>query len=118
MYTYNFEKLEVWQLTRELTKEIYLITQKIPVAEKFGLSSQVRRAGVSVCSNIAEGTSRKTKKEKAWFMRVAYGSALEILNQFILSKDLNYISENEYINIRTKIEEVTNKLNALHNSLL
>ena len=117
MYTYNFEKLEVWQLARELTKEIYLMTKKFPGEEKFGLSNQIRRAGVSVCSNIAEGTSRRTNKDKARFMRMAYGSTLEILNQFIISKDLNYISEKEYLNMRTKIEEVTNKLNALHNSL-
>jgi len=67
MYTYSFEKLEVWKLARELVKEIYRLTEKFPSEEKFGLIGQLRRASVSVSSNLAEGSSRKSAKEQAHF---------------------------------------------------
>jgi four helix bundle protein len=118
MYVYSFEKLDVWQLARVFTSDIYRITKDFPKDEMFGLTSQIRRACVSVCSNIAEGVSRKSYKDKARFTQISYGSAVEVLNQIIISKDLNYISEETYINLRNKIEEITNKLNALHKTQL
>lgn len=81
MYTYSFEKLEVWKEAIQFTVLIYELTKKFPDTEKFGLISQLRRASVSISSNIAEGTSRKTNKDKAHFMTIAFSSATEVLNQ-------------------------------------
>lgn len=115
MYLYSFEKLEVWKEAKEFTKIIYQITSKFPNAEKFGLTSQLRRASISICSNIAEGSARKTNKDKAHFTTISFSSAVEVLNQLIISKELEFIPEQDYIDCRLKIESITNKLNALRN---
>lgn len=78
----------------------------------------MRRCSVSVSSNIAEGTSRLTNKDKAHFMTIAYSSAIELLNQAIISKELKFISEASYLEIRKDIESITNKINALRKSFL
>ena len=116
MYKYSFEKLDVWQQSRELVKDIYEITEKFPNEEKFGLTSQIRRATISVSSNLAEGAARKTAKDQAYFSTIAYGSLMEMLNQLILATDLNFIKKESLDKIRPKIEEVGNKLNSLRNS--
>ncbi|WGD35070.1 four helix bundle protein [Olleya sp. YS] len=113
MYTYSFEKLEVWIEFKELSKSIYALTKKFPSDEKFGLISQLRRASVSICSNIAEGSARKTNKDKAHFTTMAFSSAVEVLNQIIISYELNYINSEKYFALRKSIESITNKLNAL-----
>lgn len=115
MYTYSFEKLEVWRESKELSKSIYRITKSFPEEEKFGLTSQLRRASVSICSNIAEGSARKTRKDRAHFTVLAFSSAVEVLNQIILVFEMEFISEDEYFLLRKKIESITNKLNALRN---
>lgn len=117
MKIYSFEKLLVWQQSRVLTKEIYLITKSFPEDERFGLTSQLRRASVSVCSNLA-GRSRNSFKDKARFTEIAYGSLMEILNQLILSLDLTFITQNEYDQSRIKVEEIGNMLNGLKKSQL
>jgi len=115
MYIYSFEKLQVWKEAKEFTISIYKITSKFPNEERFGLISQLRRASVSICSNIAEGSARKTNKDKAHYSTISYSSAVEVLNQLIISKDLGFISEEKYIEFRSKIESITNKLNSLRN---
>ena len=115
MKIYSFEKLDVWQESIVLVKTIYALTASFPSAEKFGLSSQLRRASISISSNLAEGTSRITAKDKAHFTTISFSSAMEALNQLIISKDLGFISENDYILARNKIEKITNMLNALRN---
>ena len=80
MYIFSFEKLEVWIESKEFTKQIYAITSKFPDTEKFGLISQIRRASISIASNIAEGSARKSFKDKAHFSTIAFGSAVEVLN--------------------------------------
>ena len=117
-YIFSFEKLNVWVDSKDLVKTIYKITGKFPDEEKFGLTSQLRRASVSVASNLAEGTSRKTNKDKAHFSTIAFSSLMEVLNQIIISYELNFIEEKEYQGIRTNIEKVANKLNALRKSQL
>ncbi|MEE1899283.1 four helix bundle protein [Flavobacterium rakeshii] len=77
--------------------------------------SQLRRASVSVCSNIAEGSARNTNKDKAHFTTMAFGSAVEVLNQIIISFELGFINNNVYQELRLLIESITNKLNALRN---
>lgn len=118
-HKFSFEKLNVWETARQLTKTIYIITkEQCPDAEKFGLVSQMRRAAVSVCSNIAEGTSRTSTKDQAHFYQISYSSLMELLNQCIISNDLNYISEGTLIDIREKVEKTSNMLNSLRKSCL
>ena len=118
MKIYSFENLKVWQESILLIKNVYEITNDFPKEEKFGLTSQIRRASVSMASNLAEGTSRKTQKDKAHFTTIAFSSAMELLNQLIISRELNFISENHYILARQKLEKITNMLNSLRNKQL
>ena len=112
---FYFEKLEVWQNSREFVKEIYYITNSFPDDERFGLTSQIRRASLSVSANIAEGMSRKTEKDKARFISISFGSAIEVVNFLILANDLELIRESDYNQLREKLERITNQLNSLYN---
>jgi|SRR5690606_6703240 len=118
MHIFSFEKLDVWKEAIKLAVKTYKTTHLFPNDEKFGLTSQMRRCSVSVSSNIAEGTARLTSKDKAHFMTLAYSSAIELLNQAIISKELDFISNDEYLTIREDIESITNKINALRNHFL
>ena len=118
MHIYSFEKLDVWKESIKIAVDIYNFTKEFPDDEKFGLVSQMRRSSISISSNIAEGTSRLTNKDKAHFMTIAYSSALELLNQTIITKELKFISEESYKSIRFEIEAITNKINALRNHFL
>ncbi len=115
-YSYSFEKLNVWQDTRLLVKNIYILVLKLPKEEKYALVDQLKRASVSVSSNIAEGNSRSSYKEKIRFIEIAYGSLLEIYSQLILSVDLNYLCENDILEINQLIQKISNELNALKKS--
>jgi four helix bundle protein len=117
MYTFGFEKLEVWTKSRLLTKKIYVITKIFPDSEKFGITSQLQRAAISVCSNIAEGASRWSQKDQAHFYNIAYSSLMEILNQLILSNDLNYLETEKLSEIRTDIHVISLMLNNLSKSI-
>ena len=116
MYLYSFEKLEVWKESIKLVKSIYDLTKGFPESERFGLINQLRRASVSIASNLAEGTSRSTNKDKAHFTTMAYSSLMEVLNQLIISKELDYISNKNIEEFREHISKVSNMLNALRNS--
>ena len=116
MYLYSFEKLEVWQLARKLVGIIYKITDKFPADEKFGITNQLRRATVSVVSNIAEGVSRSSLKDRVRFIEIAYGSLMEVYTQLCVSIDLSYCSEEKIQEVNLLIKELSNKLNALNNS--
>ena len=115
MYIFSFEKLEVWIEAKEFSKSLYTMTSKFPDTEKFGLIAQLRRASISIASNIAEGSARKSYKDKAHFTTMAFGSAVEVLNQLIISFELNFVSEEDYLKSREALESITNKLNALRN---
>ena len=117
-YKFSFEKLDVWQDSRSLTKVIYEVTKSFPDSEKFGLVSQMRRASVSVSSNIAEGSSRTSKKDQAHFYQIAYSSLMELLNQVIISNDLEFLNEGLESQVRNHIGKVSNKLNSLRKSRL
>ena len=94
MKVYSFEKLEGWQHARKLAVWTYTITNKFPKEEKFGLTLQMRRAAISIASNIAEGTSRKTSKDQSHFSTIAYSSTIELLNDLIISNELLFMTEN------------------------
>lgn len=116
-HLYGFEKLEVWHNARSLAKNIYLITNKFPNSEKYGLSSQIQRAAVSVSSNIAEGTSRSSAKEQNRFVEIAYGSLMETLSQLYLAVDFEYITNEDIDNIRPLIETISFQLSRLKKSI-
>lgn len=107
MKTYSFETLDCWQQARKLAVWIYKATKKFPTDERFGMVSQMRRAAVSVASNIAEGSSRKTPRDQSHFSVIAYSSTIELLNDLILSDDLGFISKTEYMTGRELIEKQT-----------
>lgn len=115
-YQYSFEGLGVWQSARKLVLDIYRLTDGFPDWERYGLSSQLRRAGVSVVSNIAEGSARKNKRDKGHFYQMAYSSLMEVACQLILAVDLDFIDASMHEELKLKISEVSNKLNALHRS--
>ena len=113
MYLYSFEKLDVWQLARKLVKIVYTISEKFPADERFGLIIQIRKAAISVVSNIAEGSSRNSLKDQIRFIEIAYGSLLEVYTQLCVATDLSYCSEEELGEANLLIKELSNKLNAL-----
>ena len=117
-YQYNFEKLEVWNDARHFVKAVYNITSHFPDKEKFGLSSQIQRASVSVVSNIAEGVSRNSAKEQIRFVEIAYGSLMEVYCQLYIAVDLGYLISELFETIKTEIDKIANKLNALNRSLI
>lgn len=109
----SYKELIVWQKSYDLTLKIYAVSKKFPKEEMFGLTSQIRRASVSIPSNIAEGSARAGTKEFIQFLRVAYGSGAELETQLLLCKDLNLINEGEYTTINSLLTEVMKMLNAL-----
>lgn len=118
MYVFSFEKLEVWKEAIELSKEVYKITSKFPTDEKFGLTSQIRRATNSISGNISEGTSRITAKDKAHFTTMAFSTTMEVLNHLILSHELGFVTKVEYFELRERINKISNMLNALRKAQL
>lgn len=102
----NFTDLEVWKEAHVLVLDVYSLTKQFPKEEQFGLTSQERRCAVSITSNIAEGFSRRTMKEKAQFYTVAKGSLTELHSQMFVAKDLGYITGDEFIRCEKHIETV------------
>jgi four helix bundle protein len=109
----SFTKLVTWQEGHRLVLQIYKLVKKFPHDEHFGLTDQMRRAVVSITSNIAEGFSRGTYKEKSRFYYIALGSLTEIQNQLIIAKDVGYVSEADFIKISDQINLVSKLLRGL-----
>ena len=116
-HIYSFEKLDVWQEARKLVKDIYIVSDSFPTSEKFGLSNQIRRASVSVVSNIAEGVSRFSPKEQIRFIEIAYGSLTEVYCQLIIAVDLCYLSNDKNELIKLRILKISNQLNSIKKSI-
>jgi len=107
----SYKELIVWQKSMILVKEIYKISSSFPDNEKFGLTSQMRRASVSIPSNIAEGWGRLSRKSYIQFLRISRGSLFELETQILITKELNYISDSEIIeNLITKISKMLNSI--------
>ena len=102
----NFQDLAIWKRSHALAIEIYKITQTFPRDEVFGQVSQIRRAIVSIPTNIAEGCGRRTKTEFAQFLNIASGSASEVEYELLLAKDTGYISEQQYEHLKNEIREI------------
>lgn len=112
------EKLEVWRLAKALAGRVYLITSRFPKDERFGLVDQMRRAGVSVMSNLAEGCGRTSARDQAHFSQLAFGSLLELDAQFQLSLDLGFLLADDYKDVRQSVVELVKKISALRASQL
>src|SRR3989344_3115779 len=106
----SYKELIVWQKSIMLVKEIYKITGHFPKSEMYSLVSQIRRAAVSIPSNIAEGYGRKSHKEYLQFYAIAYGSALELETQLTISKELEFVSEKEVVKTEALLNEVIKML--------
>lgn len=117
-HDFSFEGLRVYQATRQLVKDVYSIVNKLPAVENFALSSQIRRAVVSVKANIAEGSGRNHSKDKAHFIDMAYGSLMETFSELETAADLGYITEEELLNIKPQIIDTGKMLSGLRTSLL
>lgn len=105
----SYQKLEVWQKSIELVLKIYNATKLFPKEEVYGLVSQMRRSAVSIPSNIAEGYGRKNPKENRQFISIAYGSAVELETQVVISEKLN-IANFDWLEIKNKLEEIKKML--------
>jgi len=116
MKKFNFEKLDVWSKSRLFTSKIYDLTKSFPEDEKFGLVSQLRRSAISICSNIAEGSSRRSPKDQAHFYNMAYSSLMENFNQLIISYDLGYINKDDYEFFRKETNIISYMSNMLRKS--
>ena len=103
---HRYKELKFWQLSRTFCKDIYIITKSFPDDERFGLISQLRRASVSIPSNIAEGASRSSNKDFARFLTISLGSCYEIETQLLISFDLGFITKNQ-------LETLLNTLNQI-----
>ena len=118
MKVFGFEKLEVYSDARKFVGEIYRLTNQFPDSERFALSDQIHRAAVSITSNIAEGISRFSSRDKAHFVEMSYGSLMEVLSQLQIALDLNYITQQQYEAIHPAIERLSYALFALRRSFL
>lgn len=109
----NFTDLNCWKCGHMIVLDTYRLTRTFPSEEKFGLVSQMRRASVSVTSNIAEGFSRRSKKDKAHFYTMAAASLTELENQFIISKDLHFLDQGSFLIELKQIKTAQKILNGL-----
>lgn len=113
----SHKDLDVWKRSVALVTSIYTITKNYPQYELYGLTNQIRRAAVSIPSNIAEGAARKNTKEFIQFLYIALGSLSELETQIIISHNLKYTSENEINSIQSELTEIRNMILGLVNFL-
>ncbi len=113
----DFKELDVWRETKYLAITTYKITENFPKRELFGLTNQMRRASVSIPSNIAEGSGRRTNKDKAQFMYMARGSIFELETQITIAYDLDFISETGLVSLNLQIQKCRKLINGYINYL-
>ncbi len=110
MLFFGFQKLEIYQLSKELVKDIYKLSSSFPPDEKYALVQQINRAAVSVASNIAEGTSRNGYQEKTHFINISYSSLMEIVCQTEIAFELGYLKKDAFENISKKAKKLSVKM--------
>ncbi len=108
---HNFRRLEIWMKGISLTTDTYAMTRQFPKEERFSLSNQIQRAAVSIPSNIAEGSSRKSDKHFITYLENALGSAYEWETQLIVAKEIGYIEGKEFEDLEMKIRNLQGKIN-------
>lgn len=109
----DFKKLEIWNNGIELVKQVYKLSSSFPSEERFGLTSQITRAVVSIPSNIAEGCSRNSEIEFKRFLEIAIGSVFEVQTQLIIAKELNFLKESDSSEIEILLEKEARMINSL-----
>ena len=113
----NFKELKVWQKAMKLVKMIYIQTKTFPKEEQYGLTNQIRRCAVSIPSNIAEGAGRKGDKEFNHFLHISLGSCFEFETQLIISKELDYINQNDFNALESEVIEIQKMIRGLQKSI-
>lgn len=113
MEVFGYRKLVAYQKAKEVVKRTYKFLKKFPAEERYAMCDQLRRASVSITSNIAEGVNRFSVKDKSHFIEMAYGSLMEVSSQFEIAEDLNYITVEERMSMDQLIEEVARLLSGL-----
>lgn len=108
---FHFEKLEIYQLAKEIAKDCYNMARKFPNEEKYALVPQVYRAAISVPSNIAEGVSRKGKKDQVHFLNISYASLMELVCQLEISQEVGYIENQDLSKFKQKANNLAVKIN-------
>ncbi len=112
---FNFEKLEVWQRAVELVAFVYEFTRKFPTDERFGITSQMRRAVLSISSNLAEGSSRSSRTDFARFVESASGSLYEFVSQAFIARNQEFLGVSEFEKLTMESEELSRMLSGLRN---
>ena len=113
----DFRKLQVWHKAHQFALDVYKCTRAFPAEERFGLTSQLRRAAASVPANLAEGCGRSSDKDLARFVSIAAGSASEAEYHLLLAHDLGYLDVDEYRAAGSRVEEVKRMLSGFHRKL-
>lgn len=111
---YRFEKLDVWIESRLFIKIIYLVVAKLPKSEQFILGEQIKRAAISIALNIAEGSDKKSDKDFVRYLRIALGSINEVVTALYIARDLQYLSQENFL----KLYEQSHKLSAMIHALI
>ena len=116
MEVFGYRRLIAYQKAKEVVKRTYKLLKKFPAEERYAMCDQLRRASVSITSNIAEGINRYSVKEKAHFIEMAYGSLMEVSSQFEIAEDLGYITTDDRMSMDELIKDVARLLSGLQNS--
>ena len=114
---HQFKELLIWQKSRNFCSEIYSITSTFPNDEKFGITNQLRRASVSIPSNIAEGSSRNSNKDFSRFLEIAFGSAYEIETQLLIASDLGFIKTEQLELLINQLDEIIKMISKFKSTL-
>jgi four helix bundle protein len=115
---FRFEKLDVWQKAVDFADRVYVVTRDFPTDERFGLTSQLRRASVSISSNLAEGSGRSSNKDFSHFVEIAYGSLMEVVSQTQVAFRQSFLKDDDRSALYVAAEELARMLSGLRTSLL
>ena len=116
MEFFGYRNLVAYEKAREVVRRVYYVTKSFPKDEVFALSSQMRRAAVSITSNIAEGMTRYSVKDKAHFLEIAYGSLMEVMSQMEVAEDQKYITTAEFQNFEVLVADTARLISGLQKS--
>ena len=118
MEFFGYRNLVAYEKAREVVRRVYYVTRSFPKDEVFALSSQMRRAAVSITSNIAEGMTRYSIKDKVHFLEIAYGSLMEVMSQMEVAEDQKYITTAEFQNFEVLVADVARLISGLQKSFM
>ncbi len=113
----DFRKYKVWKLSISVAKKIYSLTDELPHSEKYGITSQIQRAGISISSNIAEGCSRNSEKDFARFIEIALGSSFEVESLLVIISELKFTTAGDVEELLSELHLLQRKLNSLYSKL-